>query len=328
MSEREIVKYSNDFNFLPMPKLTEREMDMVVKILSKLADDRSVKIDIYEFFSDLRNEKESTNKMLEMFKGLSDKILNYNIKYTTATKAYAFVCFEKLVFDYKTNTIEITAQQDFYELITNYQLGFTRFELLEFINISSKYAKTLYRLLKQFKNSGVVTLFRNKWDDFCEIMQIPKGYPQHNIDARILKPCIKELSGERDLFNNNRNIFENLTYKKIKDPNGRGRGGKVIGIEFYFTPEKDRSELSEQIKNLKSLKKHTGEIVTELTPYIGRHFSMKNKFDGGYDSCKLQDVWKGDDDKIHAKAINQENDKIFDLKFESLQHMINSLKFI
>ena len=87
MSEREIVKYSNDFNFLPMPKLTEREMDMVVKILSKLADDRSVKIDIYEFFSDLRNEKESTNKMLEMFKGLSDKILNYNIKYTTATKA-------------------------------------------------------------------------------------------------------------------------------------------------------------------------------------------------------------------------------------------------
>ena len=55
---------------------------------------------------------------------------------------------------------------------------------------------------------------------------------------------------------------------------------------------------------------------------------MKNKFDGGYDSCKLQDVWKGDDDKIHAKAINQENDKIFDLKFESLQHMINSLKFI
>lgn len=339
---REMVQYSNDFNFLPMPKLTEREMDMVVKILSKLADDRSVKIDIYEFFSDLRNEKESTNKMLEMFKGLSDKILNYNIKYTTATKAYAFVCFEKLVFDYKTNTIEITAQQDFYELITNYQLGFTRFELLEFINISSKYAKTLYRLLKQFRNSGVVTLFRNRWDDFCEIMQIPSEYAQGKIDERILKPCIKELSGERDLFNNNRNIFENLTYKKIKDPNGRGRGGKVIGIEFYFTPEKDRSELSEKIKDLKSLKKHTepepeeapkinpltGEIVTELTPYFGRHFSMKNKFDGGYDSCKLQDVWKGDDDKIHAKAINQENNKIFDLKFESLQHMINSLKFL
>ena len=204
---REMVQYSNDFNFLPMPKLTEREMDMVVKILSKLADDRSVKIDIYEFFSDLRNEKESTNKMLEMFKGLSDKILNYNIKYTTATKAYAFVCFEKLVFDYKTNTIEITAQQDFYELITNYQLGFTRFELLEFINISSKYAKTLYRLLKQFRNSGVVTLFRNRWDDFCEIMQIPSEYAQGKIDERILKPCIKELSGERDLFNNNRNIF-------------------------------------------------------------------------------------------------------------------------
>ena len=313
-----------------------------IKAIGVLADNRSVKIDIYDFFNDLRNTKESTNKMLEMFKSLSDKILNYNIKYTTATKAYAFVCFEKLVFDYKTNTIEITAQQDFYELITNYQLGFTRFELLEFVNINSKYAKTLYRLLKQFRNSGVVTLFRNKWDEFCEIMQIPKGYPQHNIDARILKPCIKELSAERDLFNNNRNIFENLTYKKIKDPNGRGRGGKVIGIEFYFTPEKDRSELSEQIKNLKSLKKHTepepeeapkvnyltGEIVTELTPYIGRHFSMKNKYDGGYDSCKLQEVWKGDDKKIHAKAINQENNKIFDFEFETLQHMINALKFI
>ena len=72
----------------------------------------------------------------------------------------------------------------------------------------------------------------------------------------------------------------------------------------------------------------TGEIVTELTPYIGRHFSMKNKYDDGYDSCKLQEVWKGDDGKIHAKAINQENNKIFDFKFETLQHMINALKFI
>lgn len=70
---REMVQYSNDFNFLPMPKLTEREMDMVVKILSKLADDRSVKIDIYEFLVTYVMKKKALIRCLKCLKGYLTK---------------------------------------------------------------------------------------------------------------------------------------------------------------------------------------------------------------------------------------------------------------
>ena len=37
---------------------------------------------------------------------------------------------------------------------------------------------------------------------------------------------------------------EDLT-KKIKDTKSKGRGGKVIGIEFYFKAEKEVNEVKE-----------------------------------------------------------------------------------
>ncbi|HDX6248811.1 TPA: replication initiation protein, partial [Campylobacter fetus subsp. venerealis] len=198
-------------------------------------------------------------------------------------------------------SIELGVNPRFAYLIGELTANFTSFELKEFIGISGKYSKTLYRLLKQFRNSGKCIIYSKKWDEFRDFMDIPESYLPHHIDQRVLNPAVKELSAERDLFNNKKPIFENLTYKKIKDPKGRGRGGKVIGIEFYFTPEPNRSELQEQIKDLKSLNaepKETknqepkkleirtdlfGNKVSDLDAFLNRHFKVKNKYDGGYD---------------------------------------------
>ncbi|CUU91037.1 putative RepE [Campylobacter hyointestinalis subsp. hyointestinalis] len=86
-------------------------------------------------------------------------------------------------------------------------------ELIEFSNLTSKYTQTLYRILKQFRSTGTVTIFENDWDKFVEIMDIPKGYAMSDIDKRILTPAIKELS-EKTLFSTDRVIFENLKYEK------------------------------------------------------------------------------------------------------------------
>ncbi|MBX1156973.1 replication initiation protein, partial [Campylobacter jejuni] len=51
-----------------------------------------------------------------------------------------------------------------------------------------------------------------------------------------LKPAIKELSKERNLFDQVRVPFKNLAYEKEK-AKGRGQGGKVSGITFTFKPE-------------------------------------------------------------------------------------------
>uniref|UniRef100_UPI000BB42AD0 replication initiation protein n=1 Tax=Campylobacter lanienae TaxID=75658 RepID=UPI000BB42AD0 len=286
----DLVVYGNDFNFMPLPKLTENEMNFFMAIISELKENREIEFDFMDFAYDLHLKSNlSAMELQNIFYKLAEKMLNFKVKYKTKNKAYAFVCFERLCLDFCTNKIEIKAQEDFYELITNLQMGFTKFELKEFMSLGGKYTKTLYRLLKQFRNTGLLKI---DWSEFCKIMDIPESYKQADIDKRILNPSIKELSAEPNLFTNEKQtIFKNLTYKKIKDPKGRGRGGKVIGIEFYFTPEPKRNELKEMIQNLarteKEMEKNsgretkfhilTGEEVTELTPYISRHFQLQNK---------------------------------------------------
>lgn len=338
----DLVVYGNDFNFMPLPKLTENEMNFFMAIISELKENREIEFDFMDFAYDLHLKSNlSAMELQNIFYKLAEKMLNFKVKYKTKNKAYAFVCFERLCLDFCTNKIEIKAQEDFYELITNLQMGFTKFELKEFMSLSGKYTKTLYRLLKQFRNTGLLKI---DWSEFCKIMDIPESYKQADIDKRIINPAIKELSSEPNLFTNEKQtIFKNLTYKKIKDPKGRGRGGKVIGIEFSFTPEPKRNEFKEMIQNLAKTEQEmeknsgrepkihilTGEEVTELTPYISRHFSIKNQEYGGYDTCKIKDLKYIDRDnkkQIWALMLNQENYKEFEMFFDSIAHIKNALK--
>ncbi|RUK33390.1 replication initiation protein, partial [Campylobacter coli] len=77
---------------------------------------------------------------------------------------------------------------------------------------------TLYRLLKQFRTT-VKAYF--EWEEFSRIMKIPENYLQIDIDQRILKQAIKELSKERNLFDQFIVPFKNLAYEKEKTA-GRG----------------------------------------------------------------------------------------------------------
>lgn len=242
----DLVVYGNDFNFMPLPKITELEIDIFMKIISELKENRELEYSFIEFYFDFYHERhKSIMETQEAFYKLADNLLSFKVKYSVENRHYAFVCFEKLKLEYTDDgepIMKIKAQEDFFDLIANLQLGFTQFELKEFIGIKGKYAKNLYRLLKQFRSTGFLKM---QWEEFCNIMQIPTSYKISHIDQKILNPAIAELSVEPTLFDNKTTIFKNLTYKKVKDPKGRGRGGKVIGIEFYFTPEKNFIEAKE-----------------------------------------------------------------------------------
>ncbi|MBR2157709.1 MAG: replication initiation protein, partial [Campylobacter sp.] len=216
-----------------------------------------------EFYFEFYHERhKSISETAEAFYKLADNLLSFKVKYSVENRHYAFICFEKLKLEYADDgepIMKIKAQEDFFELITNLQLGFTQFELKEFIGIKGKYAKNLYRLLKQFRSTGFLKM---EWQEFCKVMQIPTSYKMSHIDQKILKPCVAELSTEPNLFNSKTTIFKNLKYEKIKDKMGRGRGGKVIGIEFYFTAE-TRAEISETKQEQEPKEKPKKIAVTE-----------------------------------------------------------------
>lgn len=86
----------------------------------------------------------------------------------------------------------------------------------EFVDVKSTYAKTAYRLFKQWKTIGKV---KYGIDEFKAKFDIPKSYNISAIDRAVIKPIMSELPA----------YFENLKVKKLKS---NSRGTPVIGYEF------------------------------------------------------------------------------------------------
>ncbi|MBX1102273.1 replication initiation protein, partial [Campylobacter jejuni] len=260
-------------------------------------------------FIELCRLNDSKMDYKEIFFAIDDclkKLCNFLISYQKDERTiYNFVCFEEA--NIIADEVHITLQSRFYDMIINKKFGFTAFELAEFAELSGKYTKTLYRLLKQFRTTGKAYF---EWEEFCRIMKIPENYRQIDIDQRILKPAIKELSKERNLFDQIRVPFKNLAYEKEKTA-GRGRGGKVSGITFTFKPE---SVL------MQKLEKESQKIMSDEQKYLKILNNMKlNQVRFDYND-KLWQFNDFDFDEFKIIAIELVRDEYENLNFGNHMH--------
>lgn len=246
----DIVKYHNDFNKIQLPSFTEQEQNLLCGIISKIRENpinQSIKLTPQELIK--FSTENLTNKALgDMLFMLRNKFFKADFMILIEDKERDFIgkeiinLFEsfKLWYDKKDTEfkhlleIELKVNPRFEYIVNEITRNFTGFKLEEFIALNGKYTKTLYRLLKQYRITGKAYF---EWEEFKRIMDIPEDYEIHNIDKWILKPALKELTKERNLFDQIRVPFKNLAYEKEKQKGTRGRGGKVIGITFTFKPE-------------------------------------------------------------------------------------------
>lgn len=323
MQMSEIVKYNNDFNLLPMPELKAIQMDMFMAIISLTKDKKENTPFLKKFFNpdkrkiiipqkkfiELCRLNDSKMDYKEIFFAIDDclkKLCNFLISYQKDERTiYNFVCFEEA--NIIADEVHITLQSRFYDMIINKKFGFTAFELAEFAELSGKYTKTLYRLLKQFRTTGKAYF---EWEEFCRIMKIPENYRQIDIDQRILKPAIKELSKERNLFDQIRVPFKNLAYEKEKTA-GRGRGGKVSGISFTFKPENIQ---------MQKLEHESQKIMSDEQKYLKILNNMKlNQVRFDYNN-KLWQFNDFDFDEFKIIAIELVRDEYENLNFGNHMH--------
>ena len=323
MQMSEIVKYNNDFNLLPMPELKAIQMDMFMAIISLTKDKKENTPFLKKFFNpdkrkiiipqkkfiELCRLNDSKMDYKEIFFAIDDclkKLCNFLISYQKDERTiYNFVCFEEA--SIIADEVHITLQSRFYDMIINKKFGFTAFELAEFAELSGKYTKTLYRLLKQFRTTGKAYF---EWEEFCRIMKIPENYRQIDIDQRILKPAIKELSKERNLFDQIRVPFKNLAYEKEKTA-GRGRGGKVSGISFTFKPENIQ---------MQKLENESQKIMSDEQKYLKILNNMKlNQVRFDYND-KLWQFNDFDFDEFKIIAIELVRDEYENLNFGNHMH--------
>lgn len=235
--DKEVVRYNNDLNNKTYLKnFNALELNFFMAICSKLKAQGTDEV-IFSF-SELkkkiqydRETTRNTDNFINKLRSTNRKILNSICEIETKDYIDQFVLFPTFRISKKNGTLTVRINQDYAYLLNDFS-NFTEFGLANFIKLSSKYVKLLYRELMQFKSTGKLYL---TIEDFRKKLDIPDSYSFSKIKDRILVPSIQDFSFIFKKFKivviyNNEDEIEINENTEEK----RGDKRKVTNINFYF----------------------------------------------------------------------------------------------
>lgn len=165
-------------------------------------------------------------RFYETMESLVDKLSTMRYKERTSHSFQIMTLFQRFKIDWSDDLSEMTAEikisEDFDYIVNKLDAEFTQFELKQFTNIRSSYAKEMFKMLKQWRTVGKKEY---SVSEFRELLQVPKSYRATDIKQVVLKPIQEELSS----------YFPNLKIKAIKV---KRRGNPIISYEFSWDSEK------------------------------------------------------------------------------------------
>lgn len=224
---KEIVKYHNDLNEITFQRFSQVDFDFFMVLCSKLKDSGENEVVIsFDEFKRLSkyNPTTSEKRFIRELKSMNHKQLLSTGMIKNGSKIEQFVLFTRFVIDPDEKTITAKVNGDYRYILNEVTRSFTLFELQEFISLESKYSKTLYRHLKQFRTTGVYWV---SVEDFRRIFGVSKGYSNKLMMQKIITPAVKAL----------REYFHNLECRTIYE---KKPGRPVKAYEFTFDPEQAR----------------------------------------------------------------------------------------
>lgn len=221
---KEIVCYKNELNLIPMRNFNSVEMDLFFSICSRMREKGTEPIKFnFEDLKQLSDYKPtSKTRFVNDIQSVYKKLLSLQYTERDGHMIRGFVLFHHYEIDLDKETVEIGVNPKLEYILNQLSQEFTKFELEEFTNLRSSYAKTAYRQLKRFRKTGYVIF---TIEQFRELLCIPKTYQIYNINQKIIKPIENELS----------QYFHGLRVKKVKANGGRN----ITHIEFTFQGEDD-----------------------------------------------------------------------------------------
>lgn len=266
----EIVKYDNYMNKLYFKKFKSVEYDLLMTLCTKLRDKdtNTIILSFAEIKKIIQDTKHTNENFIECLKSMNEKLMKITCSLETETEIIMFVLFPTFVINVKQQILTVAVNEKFKFILNELVKNFTRFDLTEFIGLNSKYSKTLYRLLKQYRTTGI---YEVKIDDFRNKIDCPVSYNAKYIMDKIIKPSLKEL----------RNYFQDLQCT-VKYAHKRGR--PVEGYIFTFKPEnikvvnKTSSHKSNMSKNDNGIMERELNIneLSELEKVLLTHGSSSN----------------------------------------------------
>lgn len=143
-----------------MRNFEAKEMDLFFSICAKMKDQGIAKVRFdFEQLRELSAYKPtSIDRFSDSLESVYDKMMNLNYRTETEDEIEKFALFTGFKISKKQQYVEISVNPELEHLINRLTKEFTKFELEEFTEIRSSYAKTMYRLIKQFKSTGFIKL--------------------------------------------------------------------------------------------------------------------------------------------------------------------------
>ena len=217
------VKYKNELNLIPMRNFDSVEMNLFFSICAKMKDKGTNKVRFT--FEDLKElsayKPTSVKRFADDLEAVYSKMIQLTYRTEEPGIREKFVLFTGYRIDENNQTVDISVNPELDYIINELSTEFTKFELQEFTGIRSSYAKTMYRLLKQYRSTG---FYKVKIEDFREILAIPDSYQMSDIDKQVLKPIKNELS----IYFDDMKVIKHKARKR----------NRIAAIEFRFKEKK------------------------------------------------------------------------------------------
>ncbi|GAA7396788.1 hypothetical protein ID0642_14890 [Helicobacter pylori] len=262
------ITYHNNTNKVNLGKLSEREANLLFAIFQKLKDQGNTLIRFEpQDLKRMLNIDISNERLSEVVVKLWDSIKTADFWKISETETSIiqenYMLFSRCKIELNKPSkdlkyLEVQLNDSYQYLLNNLGMGqYTSFNLLEFQRVRGKYAKTLYRLLKQYKSTGILSV---EWNQFRELLDIPKDYEMRNIDQKVLTPSIKEL---KKIY-----PFEHLSYKKERRNSHDKR--KVTHIDFYFEQLPQGETKQEKKKDKQRAKRDIKLVAWDINNQIAK----------------------------------------------------------
>lgn len=218
----EIVKIHNDLTNEKLGKMNAKELDLFMSICHKMRDRGTERVTIdFKELRRLGNFSQTSNKVLaKEIISANDKLLEFKVWIKNGPKTKQRTLFKEFETDEEALTVSCEVWEETAYILNDIASHFTRFELSEFVSLDSKYAKRLYKLIKQYRTCGGFYITK---DDFYKALDVPLTYKNPDFNKRCLKPSLEEC----------KKYIPSL----VCVPRKTGRGGAVRGYTFNFSIE-------------------------------------------------------------------------------------------
>lgn len=269
--KKDIVKYRNEFNLTNLNKLDKIEMDILFTMCSRITKNKTLETKMT--FAELQEKaflserKYSWDKSIQKLSSLGDKIIKIIFTVSNGTGFIKMPIFSLFSADGDKKNISVRLNSEFATYLFDIpeKIGFSRFELEQFIFLKSKYAKTLFRfLLQNYKGKWIIG-----FNDFREIMGFSKSYGVNTIIKRIRK-ILPEIE-ETGYFSNIE--MDYTTFNK------QGRPIKDIIFSYKINKEKAQEAQGQTTLNYQPVIEKKEKMTTQVVDTPGElpHIETKKE---------------------------------------------------